>query len=75
MISYDKPPRALLGDVGLDSTMSGILSLTRASIDWAAPELLAPDDTLHQPSFASDIYALAMVVYEVSISCISSDRA
>jgi len=42
-------------------------SLTRASINWTAPELLTPDNPLYQPSVASDIYALAMVVYEVSI--------
>jgi len=28
---------------------------------------LTPDNTLYQPSVASDIYALAMVIYEVSI--------
>ena len=40
--------------------------ITRASINWTTPELLTPDSTLYQPSVASDIYALAMVTYEVS---------
>lgn len=42
-------------------------SLTRASINWTAPELLTPENTVYQPSVSSDIYALAMVVYEVRI--------
>ena len=42
-------------------------SLTKGSINWTAPELLTPDDTLFQPSVPSDVYALAMVIFEVSI--------
>ena len=60
-------PRALLGDFGLNAIIFDPFSLTRASINWTAPELLNPDNTLFQPSVASDIYALAMVIFEVSI--------
>ena len=45
-------------------------SLTRMSINWTAPELLTPDDTLYEPSVASDVYAFAMVIYEVSIDAL-----
>ena len=41
--------------------------MTGVCINWTAPELLNPDNTLFQPSVASDMYALAMVVYEVSV--------
>ena len=37
-----------------------------ASIDWIAPELLASTSTTYQASVPSDIYAIAMTIYEVS---------
>ena len=52
----------------MNSAMPDILSLTRASVNWTAPELLVPDGVLCQPSVASDVYALAMVIYEVSLA-------
>jgi len=67
LVDGGQPPRALLGDFGLNAIIFDPFSLTRASINWTAPELLTPDNTLYQPSIASDIYALAMVIYEVSI--------
>ena len=66
-MSDSQPPRALLGDFGVNAIIFDPFSLTRASIDWTAPELLTLDNTRYQPSVSSDIYALAMVTYEVSI--------
>jgi len=43
-------------------------SLEVASINWTAPELLTPENTHHRPSFSSDIYSLAMVIFQVCIS-------
>jgi len=40
--------------------------LTMAPINWIAPELLTLDNTPYRPTVASDTYALAMVIYEVS---------
>ena len=68
LISDDLPPRALLGDFGLNTIVLNSSSLTGAPIDWTAPELLIPDDASYQPSPSSDIYALGMVIYEVSFN-------
>ena len=64
LISYHDWPRALLSDYGLTSIIFDPFSLTRESINWTAPELLSVDGKCG-PSFTSDIYALAMVIYEV----------
>lgn len=65
LISHDEPTRALLGDVGLNVTVSDILSLSRGSVNWSAPELLSPHKLI-KPSLASDAYAFAMTIYEAS---------
>lgn len=65
LISESQPPRAILADFGLNTIIFDPFSFTRTSINWTAPELLTPDNTLYQPSIPSDIYALAMVIYEV----------
>lgn len=61
-------PKALLGDYGLNTIIFDPFSLNRGSINWTAPELLTPDTTPYQPSIPSDVYALAMVIYEVSFN-------
>ena len=68
LIVGGQTPRALLGDFGLNTIIFDPFSLTRASINWTAPELLTPDNTSYQPSIPSDIYAFAMVIYEVSFN-------
>ena len=67
LISDGHPPRALLGDIGLNAIIPDPLSLTRSSVIWTAPELLTPDNTPYRPSVAGDVYAFAMVIYEVSV--------
>ena len=61
-------PRALLADFGLNTVISDPFSLVRESTGWTAPELLTPENALYQPSVTSDIYALAMTIYEVSVT-------
>ncbi|KAF9648301.1 kinase-like protein, partial [Thelephora ganbajun] len=65
LISNHPSPRALLSDYGLTSIIFDPFTLTRESINWTAPELLSVDNNGCGPSFTSDIYALAMVIYEV----------
>lgn len=65
LISNHDPPRALLSDFGLTSIIFDPFSLTKASINWTAPELLSADNDRRGPSLTGDIYALAMVMYEV----------
>ena len=65
LVSDRGSPQALLSDYGLTSIIFDPFSLTRASINWTAPELLSLEDDRRVPSSTSDIYALAMVVYEV----------
>ena len=67
LICDSELPRALLGDFGLKTTLFDQFSLTGESIHWTAPELLTTDDTTYQPTVASDVYALAMAIHEVSI--------
>ena len=67
-------PRALLGDYGLNTIIFDPFSLSMASINWTAPELLTPDDTSCQPSIQSDTYALGMVIYEVSFNSDRNER-
>ena len=71
MISDDKTPRARLTDFGLNVIMFDVFSMSKASVNWTAPEIFAPGDTDFRPTFASDIYALGMLVYEVT--CRSCD--
>ena len=46
--------------------MFDVFSMSKASVNWTAPEIFAPGDTDFKPTFASDIYALGMLVYEVT---------
>jgi serine/threonine protein kinase len=66
--------RACLSDFGLatarDSkpTVRTYMSTSRATgtLRWQAPELLLDTDTDSRTTFATDVYAFAMVCYEVS---------
>jgi serine/threonine protein kinase len=65
---------ACLADFGLASVLydTGTASdsnLSRGTLRWMAPELLINDDNSDggRPSAASDMYALAMVLWEVSL--------
>jgi serine/threonine protein kinase len=68
--------RACLADFGLaailiqTSTLTGTGGFTRGTVRWMAPELLGlVDDDEGQdggkPTYESDVYATAMVIYEV----------
>jgi len=46
--------------------MFDVFSMSKASVNWTAPEIFAPGDTDFKPTFASDTYALGMLVYEVT---------
>jgi len=41
-------------------------SMSRASVNWTAPEIFASGGYGFKPTFASDIYALGMLMYEVT---------
>lgn len=59
---------ACLADFGLSTVLHGSASLTgtKGTLRWMAPELISsPDPEGGVPSCASDVYALAMVFYEV----------
>ena len=50
--------------------MFDVFSLSKASVNWTAPEIFAPGERDFRPTFASDIYALGMLIYEVtSLAC------
>ena len=66
LISSETPPRARLADFGLNVIMFDIFSMSRASVNWTAPEIFSPEAGGFKPTFASDIYALGMLVYEVN---------
>jgi serine/threonine protein kinase len=66
LISNDNPPRARLADFGLNAIMFDVFSLSKASVNWTAPEIFAPGERDFRPTFASDIYALGMLIYEVT---------
>lgn len=63
--------RACLADFGLASVLHGSASVTGTSslsgtLRWMSPELIKSSDSDGGTStFASDVYALAMVFYEV----------
>ena len=40
--------------------------MSKTSVNWTAPEIFAPEDRNFRPTFASDIYALGMLIYEVN---------
>jgi len=65
LISNDKPPRARLADFGLNAIMFDVFSMSKASINWTAPEIFLPQGNF-SPTFASDIYAFGMLIYEVT---------
>lgn len=64
---------ACLADFGLSEVLHGSASLTatsssRGTLRWMAPELLNNSELDNgTPTFASDVYALAMVFYEVKL--------
>ena len=64
-MSDDNPPRARLADFGVNAIMFDVFSMSRTSVNWTAPEIFAPGDRDFKPTFASDIYALGMLIYEV----------
>lgn len=66
LISNDKSPRARLTDFGLNAIMFDALSMSRTSVNWVAPEIFDPGEQGYKPTFASDIYALGMLIYEVT---------
>lgn len=66
LMSSGEPPRARLADFGLNLVMFDVFSMTKASVYWTAPEIFAPGDCDFKPTFASDIYALGMLIYEVT---------
>lgn len=65
---------AALADFGLAATLSTkttMASVRGGTVRWMAPELLYPEDygfTHCTPSKESDMYALAMVIYEVCLN-------
>lgn len=65
LISNDNPPRACLTDFGLNVIMFDAFSMSKASINWTAPEIFVPGERDFKPTYASDIYALGMLIYEV----------
>ena len=66
LISNGEPPRARLADFGINVIMFDVFSMSKASINWTAPEIFAPGECDFKPTFASDIYALGMLMYEVT---------
>lgn len=66
LMSNDSPPRARLSDFGLNAIMFDVFSMSKASVNWTAPEIFAPGERDFRPTFASDIYALGMLIYEVT---------
>lgn len=66
LIGSENPPRARLADFGLNAIMFDVFSMSKASVNWTAPEIFAPGDRDFRPTFASDIYALGMLIYEVA---------
>jgi serine/threonine protein kinase len=72
LISEDR--RACLTDFGLATLAYYTASFTgtssvRGTLRWMAPELLSaesPDADAGRPSVSADVYALAMVIWEVS---------
>lgn len=68
IISDEKPPRARLTDFGLNAIMFDAFSMSRTSVNWVAPEIFAPGEQGYRPTLASDIYALGMLIYEVTSS-------
>ncbi|KAF9646421.1 kinase-like protein [Thelephora ganbajun] len=65
LMSNEKPPRARLTDFGLNAIMFDAFSMSRTSVNWTAPEIFAPGGFDFRPTYASDVYALGMVIYEV----------
>lgn len=68
LISNDNPPRACLADFGLNAIMFDVFSMTKVSVNWTAPEIFTPGERDFKPTYASDIYALGMLIYEVTRS-------
>lgn len=68
LISNHNPPRARLADFGLNAIMFDVFSMTKASVNWTAPEIFDSGGRDFKPTFASDIYALGMLIYEVICS-------
>lgn len=66
LIGSENPPRACLTDFGLNAIMFDVFSMSKASVNWTAPEIFAPGERDFRPTFASDIYALGMLIYEVT---------
>ena len=65
LISNESPPRACLTDFGLNVIMFDVFSMSKASVNWTAPEIFVPGGDDFKPTFASDVYALGMLTYEV----------
>jgi serine/threonine protein kinase len=66
LICNGEPPRARLTDFGLNAVMFDSFSMSRTSVNWVAPEIFAPGEQGYRLTFASDIYALGMAIYEVT---------
>lgn len=66
LISSDTPPRARLADFGLNAIMFDVFAMSKTSVNWTAPEIFVPGERDFRPTFASDIYALGMLIYEVT---------
>ena len=66
LMSNENPPRACLTDFGLNAIMFDVFSMSKTSLNWTAPEIFAPGERDFRPTFASDVYALGMLVYEVT---------
>ena len=72
LISNENPPRACLTDFGLNVIMFDVFSMSKASVNWTAPEIFVPGGREFRPTFASDIYALGMLIYEVTYPACNS---
>jgi serine/threonine protein kinase len=71
-ILISRSRRAFLADFGLATTINSTVRnsstfRSAGTLRWQAPELLRDDDeVLNTNTMATDIYAFAMVCYEVS---------
>ena len=55
---------ATLANSGSGTTLSG--SVVMGTLKWLAPELIAYEEVKRNHTYASDVYAFALVCYEAS---------
>ena len=57
--------RPVLSDFGLARLLEGAEGLTRADTVLGTPEYMAPEQALGRPADQSDMYALAIIIYQM----------